>query len=123
MKAHDLRDLTLAIVEGKKNDATQIDQNLATAFVQQLIRGSADLHDAIHVNGDLYILGQEIDGSLHVLTWEKKFEPIEANEGVPLLETYSSEIECWKKSFGTCDAVAMTLDEVANFQPSTTPRV
>lgn len=120
MKTKDLHDLTLAIIKGEKTDATQMEQNVAAAYVREIAYGSAEMTDSLHANSELDVIVKDVDGVLHVLTRDQRtFHPFESNEGEPWIGDHKMPSgKYFQEVLDDPDADVMTVEEAMNYQPS-----
>jgi hypothetical protein len=124
MKTQELRDLTLAIVTGERPDATQVEHNVATSFVRELLNSSAELLDALYANEDLHTVAKIVDGAVLVLATDRvTFYPFESNVGEPWIVTNTDWLEEELEKLGDADARIVTLEEAMTLDPQVGPQL
>lgn len=118
MKTQDLRDLTLAIVTGAKRDATQIEHNVATSYVRELLLSDAELLDALYANDDLYTVVKVVDDEVLVLSSDRTtFNAFDTNAGEPWIVANTGWLEEKLEAIGDSDARIVTLEEAMTLNP------
>jgi hypothetical protein len=118
MKTQDLRDLTIAIVSGAKRDATQIEHNVATSYVRELLDSSAELLDALYANADLHAVVKVVDGEVFVLAADRAtFYALDSNAGEPWIVENTYWLEEQLEKLGDADARIVTLEEAMSLDP------
>lgn len=122
MKTQDLRDLTIAIVNGEKQDATQIEHNVATSYVRELLMGSAELSDALFDNADLHTVIKVVDGEVFVLSADRAtFYAFESNAGEPWIVENAAWLQEALENLDEPDARIVTLEAAMTFDPQAAP--
>lgn len=119
MKTQDLRDLTLAIVTGEKRDATQIEHNVATSYVRELLLSDAELLDALYANDDLYTVVKVVDDEVLVLSTDRNtFYAFDTNAGEPWIVANTGWLEEQLATLGESDVKIVTLQEAMTLTPA-----
>lgn len=124
MKTQDLRDLTLAIVTGERQDASQIEHNVAASYVRVLIDGSAEFLDALYANEDIYAVVKVVDGETHVLATDRStFYAFDSNAGEPWIEADPLWLTRGVEALEDGDASVVTLAEAMALVPAADHRI
>jgi hypothetical protein len=118
MKTQDLRDLTIAIVSGEKKDATQIEHNVATSYVRELLDTSAELLDALYANADLHTVVKVFEGEVFVLAADRStFYAFDSNAGEPWIVENTDWLDEALEKLDDADARIVTLEEAMTMDP------